>query len=320
MANFYKFPLYNEDDYKGRITFEAFRDYMGPLGVIASNILDVGERGGTQPQTPEDQRRSEAEAIRSFYGQENRAITTAAPEIEIGDKVSLYLPPSMVFQDGVMYEQPDLGLLGAGTASALRAGQTDIGALVAAAYASADLQSVGDLFQQGLTSEGAQVAALRISRRVSSEVQGAIETTTGVALNPNKRSAFRGVAIRSFAFDFKLIPNSKAESEQIKKIVQFFRTELYPDLASVIPVGGGVDTFSAAYKFPSKFNIKMTYAGRPVGINILPCFLNQVSVTYNPEAMSFHKDGDFQQTNISLQFMEERTLSKQDILREYGLQ
>lgn len=317
MANFYKFPKYNEDDYKGRITFEAFRDYVGPLGALAANLLDPAQVGGAAD--PAADVGLDDAARRAFRGDDNRTVETGVAERDMGDKVSLYLPPTMVFQDGVIYEQPDLGLFGAGAAGALRSGRTDVGALLASAYEQADLQSVVDLFRTGVTSEGAQVAALRISRRVSSEVQGAIETTTGVALNPNKRSSFRGVAIRTFNFDFKLIPNSKVEADEIKRIVQFFRTELYPDLASTIPTGQSQETFSAAYKFPSKFNIKMTYDGRPIGINILPCFLNQVSVTYNPEAMSFHKGGDFQQTNISLQFMEERTLSKQDILREYGL-
>ncbi len=36
---------------------------------------------------------------------------------------------------------------------------------------------------------------------------------------------------------------------------------------------------------------------------------------YNPNSMSFHTDGEFQETDLSLSFVEERALRRQDIVK-----
>jgi hypothetical protein len=79
----------------------------------------------------------------------------------------------------------------------------------------------------------------------------------------------------------------------------------------------GDENLSAAYEFPSKFDIRMSYNGKKVATGLLPCFLENVNVVYNQQAMSFHKDGEPQSTDITLSFMEERTLSQKDIVGGY---
>lgn len=308
MAATYNFPLEDAQDYKARISFTTFRDYLGSVGELVAGSVRQELLQGENPPT--------AEQVAAFRGDNNRPNQTPLADRTKGQSVSLYLPPSLNFADGVQYDNAELGLIGAGVAAGLRSGATGIGQLLQSAYDGANLSSIQSLFTRGLTSEGAQVAALRISSFINQEARGAIETTTGIAINPNRRSSFRGVNIRTFNFEFKLIPTSEAEAREIKNIVRFFRTELYPEASEII---SGEQNLSAAYRFPSKFNIRITYDGKPIAMKFLPCFLQQFQVTYNPTAgMSFHRGGDFQETNIALTFVEERTLSRQDIEEEYG--
>ena len=154
----------------------------------------------------------------------------------------------------------------------------------------------------------AQIASLRLAKGLSPELQGAVETSTGISMNPNRRSSLRGVGVRQFRFAFKMIPTSQREAEEVKSIVQFFREEMYPDTSNE-----GIDL---ALRFPSKFRIKMFYANKRIATKILPSFLANVDVSYNSTGMSFHSDGNFQETDISLSFIEERALTKKDILNE----
>ena len=57
----------------------------------------------------------------------------------------------------------------------------------------------------------------------------AVKQASGVTLNPNTRSLFKSVALREFAFQFKFIAKSKKEADEVRKIIKFFRTELYPE-------------------------------------------------------------------------------------------
>ena len=155
----------------------------------------------------------------------------------------------------------------------------------------------------------AQIAVMRLAKGINSEIGNAIESETQIIVNPNKRSTLRGVALRRFNFTFKLIPTSKLEADTITGIIKFFREEMYP----VSEVALGAANLSLALRFPSKFNIAMSYDGKKIATYILPSFLENINVIYNPNAMAFHADGNFQETNITLNFVEERALSKSDI-------
>ena len=75
-------------------------------------------------------------------------------------------------------------------------------------------------------------------------------------------------------------------------MINFFRHYLYPE-----PIG---DEIKVGYKFPEKFNIKV---GSSLGWNapeIKPCYLRNVAVTYNPNAIAFHEDGNPVETNCLL--------------------
>lgn len=312
----FKYPI-DDTDYKGKITFTATQEAgetiaKGLVGGVLDDLLtddtttfdeETGAR--TEPLSNFLYRKEFEKLQQSFINQSDKR---ALPKvIGSGRKCTLYLPGAINFADGVGYTNIDLNIIGNVTAQAIRTGGTAGDLVKAAIGGTAEaLGSLPDLAGASLTSATAQAAALRISRRINSSVAGAISTTTGIALNPNKRASLIGPNLRTFRFTFKMIPTSQEEAEMVKSIVKFFREELYPE--QVVEAG-----LSSAMRFPSKFEIKMSYGGVRVAHNILPSFLTDVNVVYNASGMGFHSDGNFQETDISLSFTEERTLTKREV-------
>jgi hypothetical protein len=316
----FKFPLENQDDYKGRVIFTAYKEDYKTVASTGFDLISSNARQSRVDQLVEQgvdltfatkQAQNEKDQLNKLYNSEASRDTRKPIPRRIGNKrrCQLYLPSTLQFQDRVEYTNVDLNVIGSAAAQALQQGGSGAD-LLRSAFGNAlpSFESLSEAVRTGLQSEAAQVAALRVARGLSSDVTGAIETTTGVTLNPNRRQTLKGVGIRQFRFAFKLIPTSQKEAIEITKIIQFFREEMYPETS-----GEGLQ---AALKFPSKFDIQLRYGNRKVATGILPCFLETVDVAYNPTNMGFHEDGNFQETDISLSFVEERALTKRDILAE----
>lgn len=299
----YSFPLHDTQDYKGRIIFTAVKENYRTL---VNTAIDVARGNGDT--------RNEQQFGSAFRGTQYSTVQTGKPDRTILDTVSLYLPSQLRFGDAAEYTNVDLGMIGAATALGIREGGSGKELLNKALSASMpsfeDLQSA---FVMGLGSEAAQVAALRSAGAVSSGIAGAIETETGITLNPNRRSVFKGIGLRRFQFSFQLIPTSALEARRIKEVIGFFRHNMYPDMSGPIDANRGT---SAAFRFPSKFYVGMYYGSKKVGTGILPCFCEYVNVTYNPNSMAFHDDGEPQETVIELGLIEERALTKADIMTD----
>ena len=52
--------------------------------------------------------------------------------------------------------------------------------------------------------------------------------TTGAVMNPNMELLFKGPALRSFTFSWKMSPRDKKESEVIAKIIRTFKQSMAP--------------------------------------------------------------------------------------------
>lgn len=322
-----KFPLEESNLYQGRIVFSAYREDYKTVAATGFNLFSneatkerksrreaLTNQGITDERLINAQLATQDKQISDLYQSPADKDTRPAIPNHIGNgkrSCTLYLPSQIQFQDRIEYTNVDLNILGQSAANALRSGASGaetVRRVVGDALPS--FESLSEAVRSGLSSEAAQVAALRVSRRLNSEVAGAIETTTGVTLNPNRRQTLKGVGIRQFRFQFKMIPTTQAEANMITNIIKFFREEMYPETSS--------EGVQAALKFPSKFNIKMMYGNKQVTTGILPCFLENIDVVYNPSNMGFHKDGtgggDFQETDVSLSFVEERALTKRDIV------
>lgn len=324
-----KYPLNNQDDYGGTITFKARTPEYNTLGAKTLDFLKTVEdlapvtetnlgtgAGNTSTQfRANEQRIANEQGFTSFASSpvDRKTTRTEALRNNIGSgrKCTLYLPGAIQIQDRVTYSNVDLGVLGAGIRQGILSNKSageiisDVGAGIRDTFG-----SIISSLRTGATSEEAQVAALRVFG-ASSRVSGAISSATGVALNPNRRAVLSGPELRSFSFSFKLVPTSQAEAESIEKIILFFREEMYPDAVEAAGI-------SASFRYPAVFDIIMRYRtadGRykKVATQLLPSFLQSVDVNYNQSGMSFHRDGRPQEATLTLNFTEERTLNKYDV-------
>lgn len=343
MANTLRYPYEDPGDYKGSIVFkvvneEAIRQATQDSiveGVTAGvNALDgtveeivtgVKSTEGAPPSVIASQEREAAKKTTKEFKKVTNVSktvsnTSIADDISLLTKntpdcpyVQLYLPTAFQVQDAVEFENFDLGLAGAGVERALKDGASVGGAALSGLKkgfeALSDLPAIAGQ-TLNVTNESASLIAASVAKKagnLGAETAGAIRSVTGVQLNPNTRALFKSVPLRSFNFNFVMIPTSKAEAEQVKNIVRHFREELYP-------VGLDLAGINYGYKFPNRFVIETKYNDRTIpGLKFLPAYLTGVSTTYNTQGMSFHSDGNFSSTSITLNFTESKALMKQHI-------
>jgi len=242
---------------------------------------------------------------KSNFKGEATEVNTKATIDNFGREVCLYLPIGLAFRDNVTYENFDLGATGA-----LMEGGMGM--------ASSLVKGVGSFIENissGSGSDLAKLAGIQLAGKMSSfgaEAQAAQKIQGGVTVNPNSRVLFKQPNIREFAFTFKMIAKSAKEADQINQIVKFFRTELYPeDIVSQI---GGQD-ISLGYRFPNKFNLQFKYGAQEIPnlAKIKPCYLRDVSTTFNASQMAMHSDGNFMEVDMTLAFQETKALTRADV-------
>ena len=210
------------------------------------------------------------------------------------------------FRDNVTYENFDLGSTGATMEAGL-------------GFASSMVKGLGSFVSNltsGDNSDLAKLAGVQLASQAGSfgaEAQAAGKLAGGVTLNPNSRILFKQPNIRDFAFTFKMIAKSKDEARVISEIIKLLRTELYPD--EITADIGAPNPISLGYKFPNKFNIVFEYDGRQIpGLaKIKPCYLRDVSTTYNASQMAMHSDGNFMEVDMTLSFQETKALVRKDV-------
>lgn len=326
----YRYPL-DETDYKARVIFSLVSTEKSSAGAsdpyqelidnnqqkikeierqvdeIKSN-LDPDDKDQAQYQAEIRELTAEVrvltQEIKEWQGLQNQSATANTIEVS-GSSVSLYLPLGLAFRDNVTYENFDLGATGA----AMEAGL---------GFAESMVKGVGS-FVSGITgssgSDLAKLAGIQLSSKfgsVAAEAAAVQKLSGGVTLNPNTRVLFKQPNIREFSFAFKFISRSAEEASEVNDLIRFLRTELYPD--EITATTGGQE-ISLGYRFPNKFNIRFEYEGQEIpGLaKIKPCYLRDVSTTYNASQMAMHQDGNFMEIDMTLSFQETAALVRQDI-------
>jgi len=225
--------------------------------------------------------------------------------------VDMYIPLSLTYNDGAQYENANLNVIGSGTLEGMQQG----GGIFESAYnaLAEGVSSVfGYLMNPDLQGEAARLAALRASRVIpNAGFQAAVSIGVQRTMNPNTRALFKGVNLREFSFNFKMIANSQREAIMIERIVNHFRTELYPNVIDALNV-------PVAYEMPNAFSIQFTHKGAEAKMPKLEyCFLRNVQTVYNATGAAFHPDGRPNEVDMTLNFVEMRTLNKKDIMAGY---
>jgi hypothetical protein len=325
-----KYPL-EDTDYKARVIFSLNEDkptgtnsnnvfasqtkkLRGDLEVLKARVSELNEEieggffNGSRELEREQLLQKEKELIeqiRSYEGLEKQSNSTRQSIPITTSSISLYLPLGLAFRDNVTYENFDLGAAGATMEAGL-------------GFAESMVKGLGS-FVSNLTSgdngDLAKLAGVQLASQFGSfgaEAQAASKLAGGVTLNPNSRILFKQPNIREFTFAFKMIAKSKKEAREINEIIKLLRTELYPD---EITANVGDASISLGYRFPNKFNIAFEYDGDKIpGLaKIKPCYLRDVSTTFNASQMAMHEDGNFMEVDMTLSFQETKALVRKDV-------
>ena len=212
--------------------------------------------------------------------------------------VRLPLPPSLTFTDGMSYDNINRGaamamLMDGKSLDDVGAGLREYGAK----FDGLSLEMAADISGKLMAKMGVKTAQLR----------------KNISPNPNTRALFKNPNLREFEFAFELVATESSDKLLIENILDFFRINMYPaDENSEIPL---------MYVMPNLFTVE-AYLLTPKGVEkqlknfkMKPCYLTAVSTTLNGNAI-LAEDGKnpfFAKTDLSMSFMEQRTLVSKDI-------
>ena len=323
------YPIVNDGDYYGRISFEAMIQPPADINFIESfTPAGTGGRGSETKKKTTTAWEGVTDVLSytatlansaidaynkadtsAFNGANYEPITPRTSGITPDGKVTLYLPTQVQIQDGVTYDNMvNLGTVGGLAENGIGGGSSVINS--AAAGAATAVENFTKFFETGIATDAARVGAVRFAETIpmfgyGDEVSAAVKTQLRVTANPNTRTLFKSVPIRNFVFSFKLIANSSREAAEIANIIKFFRTQLYP---AGLEGSGSASLFGL--KFPNKFHIRMSYKNQEIGVKFLPSYITNFNATYNSHGGGFHADGQWTDVEITISFTEERALTR----------
>ena len=334
------YPLNDQERYGASITFKVFEVVPPTLKGDSSTVSEMlGEEGDARYKELNEQSKglerqfANKQITRRVYRDKKARIKnsmdaryvekhgTKSPmeytdrNIEdTGNMVKLYLPIALTQADGLSYAQPERGPYGAGATAAMSQGKGILETL--GAGFEKGMTNIADMVAGNLQGAAAGLALQRTAAAMNGTAGNAASLAFGVTVNPNARTVFKGVNIREFAFQFKFIPKSSLEAKEVEKIIKRFRSYAYPDTINIAGVNAG-------YKYPHMFELDLFYeneAGvkKRVGTKMKKCHLKAISTNYNSSSMAFHPDGYPVEIDLSLSFVEERTLNRSDIMDEDG--
>ena len=145
----------------------------------------------------------------------------------------------------------------------------------------------------------------------------AFSRSTGAVFNSNTELLFSGVSLRNgFSFSFDLVPRSKRESDEIKDIIRFFKSE------SAAQKGASSDAAAGLFlKSPSVFRLRYMSGGKdhPFLNQFKICALNVMSVNYTASGTyATYSDATPVHMQMTLTFQELTPIYREDYMESGG--
>jgi len=231
---------------------------------------------------------------------------------KLNNTIALYMTPAISIGDSMNYEQESrkLAAMGdqildnikKGTVFSNKAGFTGedvaVGSAMAAGAGVAALAGglgkllPGDL---GMLAGGSSGAAL------GAAVGDEMIRNMGKALNPNEYMQYKTTQLRTFTFNWKMLPNNEQESTACNEIIKVFRSAAHAHRKSPVTL-----------TVPD--HVMVSFHGANNMINLPITVLSNVSVTYNPNAASFFKvDGAPVEIDLSITLNELMPIYRDDV-------
>ena len=212
----------------------------------------------------------------------NSAISTVRGWIQDSNKVAernytgsiaLYMPTDIQISDSMVYNE-DTRKLGAALNQFTETGTsgdlvnwvtlTDPAVLAAAGAAAGMIPGIP-----------AAVTAV-ITGSIGTLIQTEMQRHTGKVMNPNELVRYASTALRTFTFNWTILPDSEHESDEAAGLIKFFRKSAHAKKQSDVMV-----------TVPD--HVICSFHGAKDMIQLPPCYIETVNVTYNPNNTSFFK-------------------------------
>jgi hypothetical protein len=151
----------------------------------------------------------------------------------------------------------------------------------------------------------------------SGDFNQALSRQTGAVFNSNTELLFSGVSLRNgFSFSFDLVPRSKKESDEIKDIIRFFKSESAAQKGSTSDAAAGL-----FLKSPSVFRLRYMSGGKPHPFlnQFKICALNAMSVNYTASGTyATYSDATPVHMQMTLTFQELTPIYREDYVESNG--
>jgi hypothetical protein len=269
-------------------------------------------------------------------------------EVEEGKSVGRVfifpIPANLSVASKTDYESKGLGALGAMGAgrlnttgamddvtSALMNGASDVlggiagtgGSMTADAQTSGAVQSASTAAVVGVAAfAGSKMGKkLGVSKLAGGGLLGAtagasvlesLGLRAGIAVNPHLAVLFKGVGLRTFAFQYKFVARNQQESNQLRDIIKRLNYHMHPDYFAG----------NFAFKYPDEFRIEFSQNRKEWLFNLKDCVMTDMTVNYNGEGMPlfFEDIGGPVSIDISMSFQETKIFTKRDYAEDYEIE
>jgi len=185
--------------------------------------------------------------------------------------IAMYMPTDISINDTMIYNE-DTRQFAAGANELLTGGGNAFNnKAVAASKQAVTLGSAA--LGKGI---GKGIVGALVGYGLGDIVSAEMQRSTGALLNPNEFIAYQSTALRSFSFNWTILPDSESESNQAAGLVKLFRSSAHAKRNNPITI-----------TVPD--HVVTSFHGAKDMIQLPPCVIESVNVTYNPNVSSFFK-------------------------------
>jgi len=239
----------------------------GPEAAAIQSKQSQVMAGGPPTSNQQVQKTREENALVEKYKKASTVLVKRPPTVRMDTAITLYMPPSVQVSYNANYTDTEIG---AAASTGAQAYQDIVGGA-----------AVGDTVNKALKGLGPEIGDGMIRKALGAidmipGLEGAMEVVEmqrGFIKTPRMELAFKGIPKRSFQYDFKMIPKSAAEAEEIQKIIKGFKLNMLPEMVSGV---------ANRLTMPNTFDISYMYNGAENQYlhKISTCVLETMAVTY----------------------------------------
>ena len=251
------------DEVKKAASQHGFSKKLGiSKNTTSKNIMTIPDDANASGQKQKEQ-----DALTEKYNKISTVLVKRPPTVRMDTAITLYMPPSVQVSYNANYTDTEIGAAAAVGAQAYQ----DI----------VNNKGIGDTALSALSTLAPDVGDGLIRKALGAidmipGLEGAMETVEmqrGFIKTPRMELAFKGIPKRTFQYDFKMIPKSAAEVEEIQKIIKGFKLNMLPEMVS-----GTANRLT----MPNTFDISYMYNGAENQYlhKISTCVLESMSVVY----------------------------------------